>query len=70
MVEVICDACGKPVKNAHLDTNYVYRLGRDICMPCHYKLINAVDKAMAKKGAYSFQRYWSTYQDTVKQMCK
>ena len=70
MVQVICDVCGKPVKNAHLDTNYVFRLGRDICMPCHAKLMANVDRAVEGKGPYSFKKYWSVYGDTVKRMSK
>jgi hypothetical protein len=70
MVQVICDVCGKPVKDAHLDTTYVYRLGRDICMPCHQKLLESVDKAMSKKPSFGFEQYWSTYGSTVKQMTK
>jgi hypothetical protein len=70
MVQVICDVCGKSVKNPQLDTNYVYRLGRDICMPCHQKLTDSVEQSMAKRSTYSFQQYRSTYGDSVKQMTK
>ncbi|MBN1836094.1 MAG: hypothetical protein JW820_09610 [Spirochaetales bacterium] len=70
MVQVMCDICGKTIKNAHLDTNYVFRLGRDICMPCHAKLLGRVDNAVEGKGPYSFRKYWSVYADTVKKMSK
>jgi hypothetical protein len=70
MVQVVCDVCGKTVKNAHLDTTYVYRMGHDICMPCHATLMANVDRVVEGKGPYSFQKYWSVYGDTVKKMSK
>jgi formylmethanofuran dehydrogenase subunit B len=70
MVQVICDVCGKPVKDAHVDINYVYRLGRDICMPCHEKLTDAVDKKVEAKAPYSFGKYWVSYGEAVKRMSK
>jgi hypothetical protein len=70
MVQVVCDSCGKTLKNPAVDTNYVYRLGRHICMSCHEKLVAAVDKSVEAKAPYTYRKYWTVYEDTVKKMCR
>jgi len=70
MVHVYCDGCGKEVKRASRDINYVTLLGYDLCLPCRENLIRQTGKEMMKKGAYHLKNYHGVFEQTLRRMCR
>jgi hypothetical protein len=70
MLNVICDSCKKPVKDALKDVNYVDILDKAVCSSCKGKCDDRVSQSMMSKRKYGFLDHKKVLSETLYKMCR
>jgi hypothetical protein len=70
MMQIYCDACRKPIKDAARGINYVAITSKTMCLPCNKKFEDKVSASMMAKKKYVFMEGKKFYLDALNRMCR
>jgi hypothetical protein len=70
MIQIYCDACRKPIKDAARGINYVAITTKTMCLPCNQKFEVKISQSMMNKKKYVFLDGKKTLMDTLNRMCR
>jgi hypothetical protein len=70
MINVICDACKKSVRDAQNGINVFYVQDKALCKPCEAKIEETAQEQMGKSKTYSIKEYQNKYLKEMERRCK
>jgi hypothetical protein len=70
MQAILCDSCGKQVKDPFRGVNYVTVLDKALCTGCKFDFDNRLTKAMFSRKRYVFLEQKKILSDTLQKICR